>query len=94
MTRCNGWLLISWLIACMMDFGQADEALSDHDRDGFPLEIEAALGTDPLDPVSRPTLADNRYKLLGYWPLTNHAFEALANLVAGELRGDAMIKMP
>ncbi|MFA7368854.1 MAG: choice-of-anchor Q domain-containing protein, partial [Kiritimatiellales bacterium] len=61
---------------------------ADPDMDGFSNQIETELGTSPLDPASRPTLADNCGKIIAYWPLTQNAMAAVGP-VNGLLRNGA-----
>ncbi|MFO7870280.1 MAG: hypothetical protein R6V03_02475 [Kiritimatiellia bacterium] len=69
-----------------------DEKLDDSDQDGFSTELEEILGTDPADSASHPTLADNRHKILCYWPLTNDASETIEGIINGQLRHGADFK--
>ncbi|MFO7871731.1 MAG: LamG-like jellyroll fold domain-containing protein [Kiritimatiellia bacterium] len=75
--------------------GNSDQSSQDDpdpDRDGFSTEIEMFLGTDPADSASHPTLADNREKILCYWPLTNDVNEAIQGIINGQLRHGADFK--
>ncbi|MFO7871248.1 MAG: hypothetical protein R6V03_07445, partial [Kiritimatiellia bacterium] len=63
--------------------------MDDPDRDGFSTELEEFFDTDPADSASHPTLADNRHKILCYWPLTNDASETIEGIINGELRHGA-----
>ncbi|MFO7871566.1 MAG: hypothetical protein R6V03_09075 [Kiritimatiellia bacterium] len=69
-----------------------EETQRDPDQDGFSTELEEILGTDPADSASHPTLADNRHKILCYWPLTNDASETIEGIINGQLRHGADFK--
>jgi len=65
------------------------DLLQDPDQDGFSNQMEYLLGTNPLDAGSHPTLADNGYKVLAYWPLATNATEAFGSGLDGSLRNGA-----
>ena len=64
----------------------------DTDFDGFSDDEERQLGTDPRNPLCRPTLADHRDKLVAWWPLANDAQEMLFGGPDGLLRGGARFR--
>lgn len=64
----------------------------DADLDGFSTECELLLGTDPEDPASHPTLADNQWKIRTYWPLIENAVEWSGSGLDGEARNGAFFE--
>lgn len=65
---------------------------TDPDLDGFPTSLELILDTDPNDSSSHPTLADNQWKILGWWPLMEDAEEGLGTDLDGILKHGAKFK--
>ena len=77
------------LIYFTQNISAQNNTADDPDKDGFYTAWEQALGTDPADPRSRPSLADNHEKILFYWPLTNSAAEAFGSGLDGTLKDNA-----
>ncbi len=71
------------------EIADAAEDLEDTDQDGFSDYNENLIGTDPFDSQSHPTLADNAYKILAYWPLNTNAIETLGSGLDGTLKNGA-----
>ena len=67
-----------------------NDADEDPDQDGFSNIHEYLLDTDPQDPESHPTLANNHEKLLGVWPLATNAVEGMGTGLDGDVRGGAV----
>ncbi len=78
-----------WEDAHSLDRSNPADANEDADLDGFDSLTEFVLGTDPQNVDSRPTLADNMDKIVGYWPLSTNAVEAFGSGLNGVVTNGA-----
>lgn len=96
MRHKSGYVCLYTLVGLAL-FASSVVALSsptneDPDHDGFSTKYETAIGTDPLDLNSRPTLSDDHWKILAYWPLMTNAVEAFESGIDGVLANGACFK--
>ena len=78
-----------WEQANGLNQSDPSDAFTDPDHDGFSNFLEYLFGTDPQDAKSHPTLADNRGKIIAYWPLAANAVEMLGTNLVGNLKNGA-----